>query len=341
MIGFSYEYLSNNAMCNVFINKNRSGSAFLFLHNERIYSLTAYHCVFDENTDLFHDDFAFGYEYEKHFDVEVVYPQIDDDEQKKHAKYTDIALVSIKSGECYSRSIIDLHSRIKLSSKNDYSIIGYPCNISQKDLIELDVKFKHPGNPNVNVFNLIKNEEISVIKGFSGGIVCEKIDDNFYFCGLVSRALSENFEYDYIKCTSLEAINQVLSVIGYTLPEIPECCYKEKSKFYEKLEKTLQKREFINNWVFGDIASEIETTINGFLMSENSDNRICTFIGLSGIGKTRSVLEACKKIRNESTIYYKCIDDFRKDANSNWIDDENLIIIIDELKLGEWDEVLY
>ena len=56
MIGFSYEYLSNDALCTVFINNNRAGSAFLFLHNERMYALTAYHCVFDDNTDLFHDD---------------------------------------------------------------------------------------------------------------------------------------------------------------------------------------------------------------------------------------------------------------------------------------------
>ena len=74
MIGFSYEYLSNDALCTVFINNNRAGSAFLFLHNERMYALTAYHCVFDDNTDLFHDDYAFGYENEKPFDVEVIYP---------------------------------------------------------------------------------------------------------------------------------------------------------------------------------------------------------------------------------------------------------------------------
>ena len=49
MIGFSYEYLSNDALCTVFINNNRAGSAFLFLHNERMYALTAYHCVFDDN----------------------------------------------------------------------------------------------------------------------------------------------------------------------------------------------------------------------------------------------------------------------------------------------------
>lgn len=42
MIGFSYEYLSNDALCTVFINNNRAGSAFLFLHNERMYALTAY-----------------------------------------------------------------------------------------------------------------------------------------------------------------------------------------------------------------------------------------------------------------------------------------------------------
>ena len=77
MIGFSYEYLSNDALCTVFINNNRAGSAFLFLHNERMYALTAYHCVFDDNTDLFHDDYAFGYENEKPFDVEVIYPQLD------------------------------------------------------------------------------------------------------------------------------------------------------------------------------------------------------------------------------------------------------------------------
>ena len=180
MIGFSYEYLSNDALCTVFINNNIAGSAFLFLHNERMYALTAYHCVFDDNTDLFHDDYAFGYENEKPFDVEVIYPQLDDDEQKNHAKSTDTALVSIKSGECYSRSIIDLHSRIKISSNNDYSIIGYPCALSRKHLIELGVELIHKESLYINEFALLKKEDISVIKGFSGGIVCEKIDDKYY-----------------------------------------------------------------------------------------------------------------------------------------------------------------
>ena len=197
MIRFSYEYLSNDAMCTVFINNNRAGSAFLFLHNGKIYALTAYHCIFDDNDDQPHDNIAFGYENERPFKWKIIYPKKGNKEQEEFAKSNDIALVSIMSGECSDRNVSCLHFRIKLSSKNDYSIIGYPCNIPQKDLIELDVKFKHQGNSNVNVFNLIKKEEISVIKGFSGGIVCEKIDDYFYFCGLVSRALSENFEYAY------------------------------------------------------------------------------------------------------------------------------------------------
>lgn len=340
MIGFSYEYLSNDAMCTVFINNDRAGSAFLFLHNGKIYALTAYHCIFDDNDDQPHDNIAFGYENERPFKWKIIYPKKDNKEQEEFAKSNDIALVSIMSGECSDRNVSCLHSRIKLSSKNDYSIIGYPCNIPQKVLIELDVKFKHQGNSNVNVFNLIKKEEISVIKGFSGGIVSEKIDDKFYFCGLVSKALSENFEYDYIKCTSLKAINQVLSVIGYNLPEIPECCYKPiVPSSYRKLSEVLLRKEFSNIWVDGETSFEIEATIKEFLNNKNSDSHICTFVGLSGIGKTRSVLEACKKIRNESTIYYDCIVNFRKDANSKWIDDENLTIIIDELKIGEWEEI--
>ena len=38
MIGFSYEYFFNDAMCIVFINGNRAGSAFVFSHDEKIYS---------------------------------------------------------------------------------------------------------------------------------------------------------------------------------------------------------------------------------------------------------------------------------------------------------------
>ena len=338
MIGFSYEYLSNNAMCTVFINNNRAGSAFLFLHNEKIYALTAYHCVFDDNTDRYHDNYFIGYDKDNPFVIEVLYPQDCNVEQKAFAKNNDIALVSIKSGECYKRNILNLHPFIKLSSINSYSIIGYPSNISTNQLIELDVKYIH-GLILCNEFNLTKKEEISKIKGFSGGIVCEKNEDVYYFCGLVSKALSEEFEYNYIKCPSCDAINKVLDTINCQIPVTPECCYKEKSQFYQLLEKVLKKREFINNWVNGDIASEIETTINGFLMSEDSDNRICTFVGLSGIGKTRSVLEACRKLRSEFTIYYDRIENFRKDANSKWIDDENLTIIIDELKLGEWEEI--
>lgn len=339
MIGFSYEYLSNDALCTVFINNNRAGSAFLFLHNERMYALTAYHCVFDDNTDLFHDDYAFGYENEKPFDVEVIYPQLDDDEQKNHAKSTDTALVSIKSGECYSRSIIDLHSRIKIRSNNDYSIIGYPCALSRKHLIELGVELIHKESLYINEFALLKKEDISVIKGFSGGIVCEKIDDKYYLCGLVSRALSEEFEYDYIKCASLESINQMLSVIDYNLLEIPECCYKRKSQSYQYLKEVLSRKEFSNYWVDGNASTEIEATIKEFLDKNRGNYNICTFIGLSGIGKTRSVLNACKTLREEATIYYDNIEKFRIDANCKWMDDENIVVIIDELKDCEWEEV--
>lgn len=339
MIGFSYEYLSNDAMCNVFVNESMSGSAFMFFHNGKIYALTAYHCIFDDNDDQLHDNFAFGYEKEKPFDWKLIYPKIDDEEQKKLAKSNDIALVSINSGECFSRSIFSLHSRIKLSSNNDYSIIGYPCNILQKHLIELGVRFKHKENPYINEFALIKKEDISEIKGFSGSIVCEKIDDEFYFCGLVSRALSEEFEYDYIKCTSLESINQALSVIDYNLPEIPECCYKRKSPSYQQLKDVLRRKEFSNYWVDGDTSTEIEATIKEFLDKGEGNYRICTFVGLSGIGKTRSVLNACKTLHNESTIYYDNIEKFRIDANCKWMDDENLAVIVDELKDSEWEEV--
>ena len=339
MNGFSYEYLSNAAMCSVFVNESMSGSAFMFFYNGKIYALTAYHCIFDDNDDHLHDNFVFGYEKEKIFDWELIYPKIDDEEQKKLAKSTDIVLVLIKSGECYNRSISDLHSRIKLSSNNNYSIIGYPCKISQKHLIELDVKFKHKENLYINEFDLIKKEEILAIKGFSGGIVCEKIDDEFYFCGLVSKALSEKIEYGYIKCTSLKSINQVLNVIDYDLPEIPECCYKSISRSYKYLKDVLSRKEFSNYWVDGDASTKIEDTIKEFLDKSEGDYRVCTFVGLSGIGKTRSVLNACKTLREEATIYYDNIEKFRIDANCKWMDDENLVVIIDELKDCEWEEV--
>lgn len=339
MIGFSYEYLSNNAMCTVFINNNRAGSAFLFLHNGKIYALTAYHCIFDEHDDQLHDDYAFGYENDKTFDVEVVYPKIDDEEQTKLAKSNDIALVSIKSGECYSRPIIGLHPRIKISSNNNYSIIGYPCKLSQKHLIELGVKLIHKESPYINEFSLLKTEDISVIKGFSGGIVCEKIEDEYYFCGLVSKALSEQFEFGYIRCTSLESINQVLSIIDYNLPEIPECCYKRKSSSYQYLNEVISGKEFSNFWVDRDTSTEVKATIKEFLDKSESDFRICTFVGLSGIGKTRSVLNACKTLREEATIYYNDIVKFCNDANCKWMDDENLVVIVDELNDSEWEEV--
>lgn len=339
MIGFSYEYLSNDTMCTVFINNVRAGSAFLFLHDERIYALTAYHCVFDDSTDLFHDKYYIGYDEDNPFDIEVLYPQDGNAEQKAFAKNNDIALVSIKSGECYSRPIIDLHSRLKISSNNDYSIIGYPCTLSQKRLIELGVKLIHKESPYINEFALLKTEDISVIKGFSGGIVCEKIEDEYYFCGLVSQALSEKFEYGYIRCTSLESINQVLSIIDYYLPEIPECCYKRKSSSYQYLKEVISGPEFSNFWVDRNTSTEIEATIKEFLDKSESDFRICTFVGLSGIGKTRSILNACKTLREEATIYYNCIDDFRKDANCKWMDDENLVVIVDELNDSEWEEV--
>lgn len=339
MNGFSYEYLLNAAMCCVFVNESISGSAFMFLHNEKIYALTAYHCIFDEHDDQLHDDYAFGYENDKTFDVEVVYPKIDDEEQKKLAKSNDIALVSIKSGECYSRPIVGLHPRIKISSNNNYSIIGYPCKLSQKHLIELGVKLIHKENQYINAFALLKTEEISEIKGFSGGIVCEKNDDNYYLCGLVSSALSEEFEYDYIKCTSLESINKLLSIINYNLSEIPECCYKRKSQSYRYLKDVLLQKEFSNYWIDGDASTKIQDTIKEFLDKSEGEYRVCTFVGLSGIGKTRSVLNACKTLCGEATIYYDNIEKFRIDADCEWMDDENLVVIIDELKNSEWIDV--
>lgn len=115
----------------------------------------------------------------------------------------------------------------------------------------------------------------------------------------MSRALSEEFEYDYIKCASLESINQMLSVIDYNLLEIPECCYKRKSQSYQYLKEVLSRKEFSNYWVDGNASTEIEATIKEFLDKNRGNYNICTFIGLSGIGKTRSVLNACKTLREK------------------------------------------
>ena len=123
----------------------------------------------------------------------------------------------------------------------------------------------------------------------------------------MSRALSEEFEYDYIKCASLESINQMLSVIDYNLLEIPECCYKRKSQSYQYLKEVLSRKEFSNYWVDGNASTEIEATIKEFL-DKNRGN-------------------------------YNIIEKFRIDANCKWMDDENIVVIIDELKDCEWEEV--
>lgn len=322
----------------VFDGENHIGSACLLWSESKqnLYCITADHCTFKNALD---------------FDVHI--KQFKEGELKEYKvkgnkmsdPVNDIAIYELDYPDNAETIPFTLTSDLLTPPLNCY-ISGYPQKnstarstipavfISKNDNGRIDLNL-----PDLDIDGINRYEEIV---GISGGGCYEVIGNIIKFFGIENKALNREVPFREVHCVSLSMINQIL--INKNKPELPKptpSYITQKIGRYSSVSEALSKFRFNNPWANISITESIIKNVqNHFYNNIDGALFIC---GLSGIGKTRSILMACKQKEFENALYYENFSIFKEDLMplKKYTSETNEIlnIIVDEAQLKDWNYV--
>ena len=306
---------------------------------ENLYCITADHCTRHKNgTD---------------YDVHIKYH--DNGELKDYKiignkmcdQVNDVAIYELEQSDDAKATIpYTLTSNLLVPPKACY-ISGYPQK-DQKTRRTIHAEFIPMNTDKIIYLNLPDLDVDSInrydeIVGISGGGCYEVIENGIKFIGIENKALDKDVPFREVHCVPLPRINQLLiSKEKSELPKPTPSYITERLGKYSTASEILSNQSFNNTWVDLSISEDVKKKIHNHFTS--SKDKTSLFIcGLSGVGKTRSVLNACKANGFENTIYYKNYYSFSNDMielrNYSTNNIETFNIIIDEATLENWHEV--
>ena len=299
----------------IYADGSFSGSA-VFLHSANKstdYCITAYHCIFDES----------GRQSSFSIKLDNINLSSDNFEPPVFDAQRDILILKLNVKMDYP----DIQSIVPVYD-NAYRLIGYP-NILQGNIdteqISLTARFNSSDNNKYrfNMNDLPGNDKIKSVEGVSGGGFFEENSNGFYFIGIENEALNDNADFNLLSCLPKSEIDNFIrehnmeplseSVPRYALNHT----VVSEALSNKTLKSTLVKNSNINT---------VNNRIRQYYLDYSSTGLfIC---GQSGIGKTRSVLEACAEI-DKFAVYFAeepAIEDLKQLCTQI----ENHIIVVDE-----------
>lgn len=324
----------------IFDKDTHIGSACLLWSEDKnhLYCITAYHCTHDE------DGIAYDIrvKYHKNGKIEeytIIGDRMDD-------TTNDIAIYELEHPDNADTIPFTLTSNLLVPPKNCY-INGYSLKnktvrsaipatfISNGDGEKIDLNL-----PGLDSDSMNRYDEVI---GISGSGCYEVIGNTIKFFGIENKALNRDVPFKEVHCVPLSTINQLLIKSKRTqLPKPTPSYITERIGRYSIAKDELSKPEFDNRWVEINITSIVQAKIHSHFTSE--ERNLALFIcGLSGIGKTRNVLNACKTSGYENTLYYENFSKLKFDIESikNHAIDNSVAfnIIVDEATMENWQEI--
>jgi len=301
----------------------RKGSGCLLWSEDHnvLYCITAAHCIKElcgKKIQVKNKEYFFS-------DVSVVIC-IDDER-------IDVAVLKIND----EQNMLDVPAILTYdctdTQNDELWIIGFP-KISKGEQIEVKCSYiQHDEDTLTITLNSLDphlSERYEEVDGFSGCGCFIKSGSKYKYIGMENRALNTQVSYKNLYCVRFNLINEIIVSAGFPClsPSTPE--YITDGKLHFNLASEFLFNQFKNEWCETQIYSDISREINIYL--NDDEERTALFIGgLSGSGKTRSVLNAVKD--NKIFIYYSCFKDFCDDENQIMNYHEKFYIIVDEVSI--------
>jgi len=324
----------------IFDKDTHIGSAcFLWSEDKKhLYCITADHCTHNKDGKAY----DIHIKYHKNGKLEEYTVKGD----KMDDPINDVAIYELEYPDNADTIPFTLTSNLLVPPKNCY-IIGYPLkNKTARSAIPAEFNPNSDGEKiDLNLRGLDSDSinRYDEIVGISGSGCYEIIGNTIKFFGIENKALNKDVLFKEVHCVPLSTINQILIKNKKTqLPKPTPSYITERIGRYLIAKEALNEPEFGNSWVEMNITSVAQTKIHSHFTSR--ERNLALFIcGLSGIGKTRNVLNACKTSGYENTLYYKNFNRFEIDIElikKHAIDNcETFNIIVDEATIENWQEI--
>ncbi len=293
--------------------------------HSKLYCITASHCINDyDRIQIKNETVSFQ-------NTNLV---IDDTDK-------DIAVIIIND----ETNSVDIPNVYTYDCENipcdDVIICGYPLSIEGKQVEILGKLIPHDmDNLSINIESLdaYACSRMDEVNGISGGGCFIKSGTSYKFIGIENKAVSYDVPFKNLNCIMFHVINDVIESKGLpSLPRsTPQYITDRRLKFTDTAKDALAS-SFKNKWCETVLYNVISKRIEFFLNDTSQESSTIFIGGLSGSGKTRSVLEAVKD--RISFIYYSYTDDFNNDMTEIKKYPEKVYIIVDEASLEEYEAI--
>lgn len=334
-----YENIAVRIGC---INARGSGLLFKIPSQDYAYVFTAKHCL--EGTPQNLQSFSIE-------DIKVDRLKNEDWNElevidfKLHHQ-ADLALIVVKAPE-------DIEG-IVLAEKNyrdSVTVYGFPDYIkdSSNPAESFDAVLLRDQN---NIIELQTNYDLSTFEqgaltylpGFSGsGVFIETQDRKIALVGIFTEIKERQFGNRKLNAESVEQFHEILSTTSYEMlpPLKPEHILKKVFYHAKTLNEWRQDKKLDSTeWIELERNKLLIKDIQEHFFNEDSTN-VLHLVGRSGIGKTRTTLQAC--IDNQilsNVLYFDSYDLFSRSVNNYKFDREKkYYFIIDDITMGEWEEL--
>lgn len=315
----------------IFLDGRQSGTGCLVWSggNEKLYCITAGHCIKSESNrtpdiKIKSDDKSIEYQY-----TDVICNDT-----------TDIVIFEIVLA-VLMRTPPDVDVSSYMKDKCLCYIVGYP-KIYEEKVCTVRAEFNHQNTQqivlNLKDYNEDTEDRLDNIRGISGGSCFAIIGNKLSFIGIEQNLPNTKMPFNEVICASINVINELLSKNDWPLLRRPTPSYIfERIGSYSTVMEVLYEKEFINPLVETNVSQIIRDNIQNHFQERTPDSNVLCICGQSGIGKTKSVLEACRNSPN--TVYYSSYDRFSDDISKikrhSKDTSEPFDIIVDEVKFED------
>lgn len=321
--------------------KNSKGSGLIVPSTEpgRFYCLTAKHCL-DE------DEISLTQLTSSSVEITLEYADILIDPDEKH----DLAIILLKnySAQLYPQKSVFVGYVNKAYTKG--KLVGFPQSrnglaIYNASFVSMD-KSNNTLKMQLTDTNTSQEDLKNQINGISGGGIFVVEDKGEYKILAIETELADkNAGFNEIIGITLAMANNLLKNKGWSLLASPKYRYTSMT-WGEGRNVLIKEKECHSNsvWVNTKGSDILIKMLQDHLFEEGAQPLL--LCGFSGIGKTRTVLQAC--IQNpelSNALFFDCYDQFNNVFNTKLRDycnnsaEEPIYLIVDDVSFDEWDKL--
>lgn len=180
------------------------------------------------------------------------------------------------------------------------------------------------------------------INGISGGGCFVNDNEQYKIFGIETNVITKEGFFREIQCIEISKVNKILIDKGWDGLHEPILFHETNyiCSGYKFMDQISQEEIYKIPWIETKASLDIMDFIKHHMLYDNSDN-ILLICGLSGIGKTRTVIQACNTDKRlKKAAYFNSYKNFSNQMNIiiNYVNKtkETFYIVIDDVTFDEW-----